>query len=247
MNNAEYDPLVKDYYQSKFLPFRVFSEMPDHLELLGDLKGKSVLDVACGEGFYTRLIRSCGASICVGVDVSPEMIRLAKAKEFENPIGIQYEVASVTSMGELISGGFDVVSTAFLFNCAQDQGELRGMFQEIYRNLKVGGRLCATVGDLGHRPTVDYSKYGMRTKIAEDLSEGAPYEITFLLPEGSFSITDYNHSLETYRMMSEEVGLQFEGLHPCSVTDAGIEKYGSEFWEQWLASPCIWRFSARKV
>ena len=46
MNNAEYDPLAEDYYQSKFLPFRVFSEMPDHLELLGDLKGKRVLDVA---------------------------------------------------------------------------------------------------------------------------------------------------------------------------------------------------------
>lgn len=51
MKNAEYDPLAEDYYQSKFLPFPFFSEMPDHLELLGDLKGKRVSDVACGEGF----------------------------------------------------------------------------------------------------------------------------------------------------------------------------------------------------
>ena len=59
----------------------------------------------------------------------------------------------------------------------------------------------------------------MQTKIAEDLSEGAPHEISFLLPGGSFSITDYNHSSETYRIMSEEVGFKFEGLHPCGVTD----------------------------
>ena len=58
----------------------------------------------------------------MGVDVSAEMIRLAKAREFEHPMGIQYEVTSVTSMGEVISGGFDVVSKAFLFNCAQERG-----------------------------------------------------------------------------------------------------------------------------
>ena len=55
----------------------------------------------------------------MGVDVSAEMIRLAKAREFEHRMGIQYEV---TSMGEVISGGFDVVSKAFLFNCAQERG-----------------------------------------------------------------------------------------------------------------------------
>ena len=67
---AEYDDLVRQYQRSKELPFRVYSEIPDHLELLGDLRGRSVLDLACGEGFYTRLIKKAGADRVVGVDLS---------------------------------------------------------------------------------------------------------------------------------------------------------------------------------
>ena len=43
---AEYDPLTLEYFQSKQLPFRVFSEIPDHMELLGDLRGLRVIDLA---------------------------------------------------------------------------------------------------------------------------------------------------------------------------------------------------------
>ena len=65
--SPEYDSLVRAYQRSKTLPFRVYSEIPNHLELLGDLRGRSVIDLACGEGFYTRLIRQSGAARVVGV------------------------------------------------------------------------------------------------------------------------------------------------------------------------------------
>jgi len=58
--SPEYDSLVRAYQRSKSLPFRVYSEIPNHLESLGDLRGLDVLDLACGEGFYTRLIKQAG-------------------------------------------------------------------------------------------------------------------------------------------------------------------------------------------
>ena len=42
---------------------------------LGDVRGKSLLDLACGDGFYTRRFRAeCGADPVVGVDLSPKQI-----------------------------------------------------------------------------------------------------------------------------------------------------------------------------
>ena len=42
---------------------------------LGDVRGKSLLDLACGDGFYTRRFRSeCGADPVLGIDLSPKQI-----------------------------------------------------------------------------------------------------------------------------------------------------------------------------
>jgi predicted RNA methylase len=38
--------------------------------LLGDLRDKNVIDLACGEGFFTRSIKWAGAARVVGVDIS---------------------------------------------------------------------------------------------------------------------------------------------------------------------------------
>lgn len=240
--NPEYDSLVRAYQRSKTLPFRVYSEIPNHLELLGDLRGLSVLDLACGEGFYTRLIRQAGAARTVGVDVSSEMIALARQQEQDSPLGIEYFAAAAESIPEL--GTFDVVSAAYLLNCAPDRKSLNEMTRTIAGSLVPGGRLVATIGDLGRRTGVDYSPYGMVTNVIAELTEGAPYNITFLLDADTFSITDFNHSQATYEAACEAAGLQVSGWHPCTVTEEGIHRYGEEFWRTWLSHPCIWRLVA---
>ena len=49
-------------------------------ELLGPVEGKSFLDVACGDGYYARLLRQRGAARVVGVDVSEQMINTARGR-----------------------------------------------------------------------------------------------------------------------------------------------------------------------
>ena len=245
--STEYDPLTKEYTESKGLIFRVYSEVPNHLAMLGALDGLKVIDLACGDGFYTRRIRRGGAKLVYGIDISERMIELALKKEEQIPLGITYRVCGATDLSELSPQSFDLASTAFLFNCARDQEELFRMFSEIAGRLRPGGRLCATVGDLGHRPGVDYRPYGMRTQIPSDLAEGEPYDITFLLDDGEFTITDFNHSLSTSQRIGEEVGLRFQSWAPCTVTTEGIDKYGQSFWQSWIDSPCIWRFEAIKA
>jgi len=60
--------------------------------LVGELAGQRVLDLACGFGFYTRRLRQRGATQVLGVDISPEMIRLARQQEQTEPLGITYQV-----------------------------------------------------------------------------------------------------------------------------------------------------------
>ncbi|UCH12356.1 MAG: methyltransferase domain-containing protein [Candidatus Omnitrophota bacterium] len=44
------------------------------------IKGKSVLDIACGTGYGSRIICDSGATRVIGIDISEEVIRLARDK-----------------------------------------------------------------------------------------------------------------------------------------------------------------------
>lgn len=242
--SPEYDSLVRAYQRSKSMPFRVHSEIPNHLESLGDLHDCNVLDLACGEGFYTRLIKQAGADRVVGVDVSPEMIALARQQEQQSPAGIEYFAGAAESIADL--GTFDVVSAAYLLNCAPDLATLNGMTQAISRSLVPGGRFVATIGDLGRWPGVDYAAYGMTTNVTADLPDGAPYDITFLLDEDTFSITDFNHSRAAYESACAAAGLEALAWRTCTVTDEGLRGYGPDYWKAWLAHPCLLRLEASK-
>lgn len=239
---AEYDPIALQYRRSKELPFRVYSEVPNHLESLGNPAGMSVLDVACGDGFYTRLIRKAGAAHVVGVDVSREMIELARGQEADEPLGIEYLQISAEQMPTL--GPFDLVSAAFLFNTAPDRDTLEAMAKALAANLKPGGRLVFTLGDVCRWPRVDYRPYGMATDIREPLPEGAPYQITFLLDDDSFTITDYAWSHAACEGALAVAGFEaIRWLMP-TITVEGLGRFGEEFWRTYLTFPPVVRLEA---
>lgn len=68
-----YDNLLekeKDTYQKSLV-------LPNLLRLLAIKNGETILDLACGQGFFTREFSRLGAKV-IGVDVSNELIDLAK-------------------------------------------------------------------------------------------------------------------------------------------------------------------------
>ena len=71
---TQYDDIAEQYKRSKLVPWRFYIEQFSLLELIGDLAGKDVLDLACGEGYYTRLLKRNGAARVVGVD--PAMVTM---------------------------------------------------------------------------------------------------------------------------------------------------------------------------
>ena len=74
-----YSDVAEAYKKSKQLCFRADLEIPSFMELVGTLRDESVVDLACGDGFYTRLLRQLTTGEVCGVDICERMIELARA------------------------------------------------------------------------------------------------------------------------------------------------------------------------
>ena len=95
---TDYDPIAEQYKRSKLQRWRAHVDAFTLMQLVGDLAGKAVVDVACGEGFYARILRQRGAAKVTGLDLSPKMIELARNSEAREPLGIEYIVGDGREM-----------------------------------------------------------------------------------------------------------------------------------------------------
>ena len=57
-------------------PHNAYYDRPNTLQLLPEVKGKTILDAACGPGKYAEILIGQGA-IVIGFDISPKMVELA--------------------------------------------------------------------------------------------------------------------------------------------------------------------------
>lgn len=115
--------------------YREYLNNPAFLKLVGDLKGKKVLDAGCGEGYNTRILARCGACM-TGIDISRKMIAHARAAEKKEPLGIAYKVASFSNLPIFAGENFDAVVS---FMAMMDTPDYAKAVREIYRVLKPGG------------------------------------------------------------------------------------------------------------
>jgi ubiquinone/menaquinone biosynthesis C-methylase UbiE len=96
---TNYDPIAEQYKRAKQQPWRAHVEAFTLMSLIGDTTGKAVIDIACGEGFYTRMIRQQGAAKVIGLDLSERMIALGRAAEAGQHLGIEYLVGDGRNVG----------------------------------------------------------------------------------------------------------------------------------------------------
>src|SRR2546430_17337014 len=84
---TNYDFISEQYKRAKLQPWRAHVESFTLLGVIGDLAGKTVVDLACGEGFYSRILGENGAARVTGGVLSEKMIALARQQEGEHPQG----------------------------------------------------------------------------------------------------------------------------------------------------------------
>ncbi|MEM0964693.1 MAG: methyltransferase domain-containing protein [Verrucomicrobiota bacterium] len=139
---TQYDDIGEDYLQTKAVRWKQYAEPYALFTALGSLQGKRVIDVACGDGYFTRPLALMGAREVVGIDISEEMVKLARAKEQETHLGIRYEVADGGELAASIDslGQFDVATAQWLLDYAVSRDHLRAMCRSLAAILKPGGR-----------------------------------------------------------------------------------------------------------
>ena len=208
------------------------------MQLIGDPTGMAVIDIACGEGFYTRMIRKRGAAKVTGVDLSEAMIGLARANEAQQRLGIDYIVGDGRNL-EPAAANYDLAIAAYLLNYAHDRTELNAMCSGIARCLKPGGRFvtvnCNPACDFPGAPS--YRKYGFETSVVGPFREGAPITWTFYLEDSRFDIENYFLSVEIHEEALRAAGFRDVHWHQPMLSSEGDSAYGRDYWSALLDHP----------
>ncbi len=238
--------MAKEYQASKLLPWRIYMESYSFLRWLGPIKSLKVLDLACGEGYYTRKFRREGAQTVVGVDVSPSMIDLARAQEQNDQLGITYHVADASKLA--LVQEFDLVGAAYLLNYAQNKEQLLSMCQVIADHLRLGGRFVTINSNpTYHAPASALYHYGF-TSENKGTHEGDPVIYKFYKEDGSYiSVTNFHLKKETYEWGLRKVGFKDITWHHLEISPEGIDMFGKAYWEIIMHEQPVIGLSCRKA
>jgi len=114
-------------------------EKPVVLELAGDLAGRRVLDLGCGDAAFGRLVLERGGSAYLGVEGSRNMAALAR----ETLAGTSGEVQHSAIEGwEAPDTAFDLAVARLSLHYLAD---LAPVFAQVYQALATGGRFVFSV------------------------------------------------------------------------------------------------------
>lgn len=113
---------------------------PALLKAAGNVKGKIVYDIGCGNGYMARKLYKMGARELWASDISPVFIRLAKNKY--PTYGINYFICDGADFSDLPEDYFDLVTLNMSIHYIKN---LNKLFEGISNVLKVGGKVAFTI------------------------------------------------------------------------------------------------------
>ncbi|MEM7221132.1 MAG: class I SAM-dependent methyltransferase [Pseudomonadota bacterium] len=107
-------------------------------EELGNVRDLNVCDLACGEGFLSRLLAQRGARVH-GYDASRELVETARQRSGD---AIQFEVGDAQHLPGVEDDRFDIV---ICHMAIMDIPDIDALFRTVRRVLRSGGRFFLTV------------------------------------------------------------------------------------------------------
>ncbi len=171
--------------------------MPRFLKLIGDVSGLTVLDAGCGEGYLSRILAEHGANV-TGIDISPRLIELARAKD---PRGeINYQVADLSQPLPAYRDHFDLIASHLVLN---DVPDYQGFLRTLGAVAKPGGRLVFSMNN-------PYSLV-VRSHITDYFDTGKAHPYRGMAEEGA-KVHFYHRTLEQYLDACLAAGFQLQHL-----------------------------------
>ncbi|MET9426638.1 methyltransferase [Streptomyces sp. NPDC003036] len=178
-------------------------EEPYVLAFIGDLRGRSVLDLGCGDGTFGESVLRAGADRYHGIDGSGRMLAAAAARL--DPATLERADLNAWTCRE--PGAWDVVTARMVLHYLDD---LPALLREVRTALAPGGRFVLSV----EHPVVTCAYDG-------DFHDGVPSEMRVrgYFDEGEracewlgSSVRKVHRTVETYVRDLHEAGLALTGL-----------------------------------
>ncbi|MET9291009.1 class I SAM-dependent methyltransferase [Streptomyces sp. NPDC003077] len=237
MSVQQYDEIGEAYEGFKALPLEQYAVVPSFLAMVGDVRGRSVLDLASGTGFYSREFKRRGATEVLGVDISSEMIAVSQELEERDPLGVRYEVGDVSQL-RFFERRFDIVVAAHLIGYAEDVAAAERMCRNAHRSLKPGGELfgiCQSPDFRFDGPPPD--RYGFRNELTGEQTEIGPQTRTTALLDPPVSFVANRARREIFENSLRKAGFSEVTWVPLTVSDAGVREFGADYWADLRANP----------
>ncbi|MGN0813728.1 MAG: class I SAM-dependent methyltransferase [Candidatus Coproplasma sp.] len=186
------------------------------------LKG---VDIGCGNGYFTRALYKAGYDVC-GVDISPQMLSVAKQKAAKEGVRSEFLLGDITKLK--LNGKVDfAVAVNDCINYVPPE-KLKIAFAKVYSALNRGGVFLFDVS----------SEYKLRNIIGENVfcedgedisyiwfntqtEKGVIMELTFFIKgaDGRYSREEERH--EQFAHGEEDIVSALEEAGFCNITTEG--------------------------
>lgn len=143
---------VKEEWDSMAIAYEIFNnsadsysytiEWPCIQKLLPDLKGKTILDFGCGTGIFTFLLEKYYPLKIIGLDLSEEMLKIAKNKAKEKRSLAQFINGDASRLDEYFDNQFDFIFSSTTTHYLSD---LKNLFVNLNKLLKDNGTCILSI------------------------------------------------------------------------------------------------------
>lgn len=191
-------------------------------ELTGSIVGQTVLDVACGEGHWSRMLAQSGA-IVTGIDLSQALLDIAEARRDDAGNAPSYLLDDARTLSRLHEASVD---GALCILALMDIPDLASVFRAVHRVVRPGGWFGVAVThpcfDGPHADWIDGVDGDLQRVAAQYLSEGH-WISTY--PQGvRGQVGAWHRTISTYVTTAIGSGWTIEHMiEPITLTHEGTE------------------------
>jgi len=189
-NAAAWDRHSAAYQAGARLPTDVVVYGPDipteaELRLLGDIKGKRVLELGCGGAQCSIAMAKQGAT-AIGVDFSAEQLAFARRLCEREGVKVELHHGDLADLAFLPGDSVDVAFSAYAFGFVDDLGRV---FRQVHRVLKVNSPLVFSLAHPAYTMIDDDSETPLL--IRRSYFDRDPIDYTW----NGVAFTDYHHTV----------------------------------------------------
>ena len=200
--------------------------MPHMLQYMGDVQGKRILDLGCGEGGYARKLAAAGAQV-TAVDCSAAAIRYAREQAVREGLAIDCHLRNSNDLFGIPDASFDVVLSSMML---MDVEDLAGTLAEAVRVLRPGGTMFVSIlhpcFDGNHDSGIGRQGTGeTREVVVKNYFEPREWEAP--LPNGATSVIWRHRTLSEYVKAFRTAGLTITDMHEPRATQEEAETFRS--------------------